>query len=234
MKKAKVSIILFLLFCSLPFSAKSYSEEIYYFTVNEDTTALSLISTYLYGTCKKQIASWNKLKDSNKIYVGQKLILKEEPTLSEKEGRLALIQMWRNQFKLRGTRHVPHESRMPHTTLQEQRAIEKAVIEAKKEEKKSATPPATYKKEIKEAKKVFTNAEGAFNEGKMLLQKSKKRKAVEAFKQSRELDPKNAPAWLFELKTLKEMKEDDEFENVANEFLDIHPKFKRLPMFKDL
>lgn len=72
-----------------------------YFVVNDSGLSLSVISTMIYGTCKKwkKIAEWNHLKAPYRIYLGQKLRIKGEISVTQKEMAERLLNLWRSQMK---------------------------------------------------------------------------------------------------------------------------------------
>lgn len=93
------------------------------YTVDGDIPTLGEISRYLYGKARrfKEIARWNHIPSPYKISVGQKLILKEPPTLTPEEGRQQLVQMgrrlglkgWNAEQSILAPRSHPTESNRP-------------------------------------------------------------------------------------------------------------------------
>jgi hypothetical protein len=78
------------------------NEEInnYFYTIDEEAKNLSLVSLRLYGTQNKwkEIAKWNNLTNPNHISLGQKLIIKQKPILSTKDGNYLLYEYYLKRF----------------------------------------------------------------------------------------------------------------------------------------
>lgn len=79
---------------------KDLTQNTYMHVVDEHARMLSTVSILLYGTTRffDQIAQWNQLKPPYKISLGQKLILRKQPTVSINEGRLLVRKMWAKQL----------------------------------------------------------------------------------------------------------------------------------------
>lgn len=71
-----------------------------FYKVSDSGLSLSVISTMVYGTCKrwKQIAKWNHLQHPYRIYVGQKLIIKDSIQVSKGEMDQRLLNLWRHRL----------------------------------------------------------------------------------------------------------------------------------------
>ncbi len=83
--------------------ADDRAHQLEYFKVNDSGLSLSVISTMVYGTCKRwpEIARWNHLKDPYRIYVGQKLIVKDPVSLDQAQMDHRLLQLWRSRLAKR-------------------------------------------------------------------------------------------------------------------------------------
>jgi hypothetical protein len=94
--KLWIGIVLIILLAPI----HAYSDSTY--RVTRDIPTLGEISIFLYGTTKmaKEIAQWNQLQRTDHLRIGQKLLLKKTPTLTEDEGKSQLLAMWRKRFGL--------------------------------------------------------------------------------------------------------------------------------------
>lgn len=72
----------------------------YFYTIDAEAKNLSLVSLRLYGTQTKwtEIARWNNLTNPNHITLGQKLIIKQKPKLSTKDGNYLLYKYYLKRF----------------------------------------------------------------------------------------------------------------------------------------
>ena len=73
------------------------------FVVNDSGLSLSVISTMVYGTCKRwpQIAKLNHLRAPYRIRLGQHLVLETSVAVSKREMEGRLLSLWRVQMAKR-------------------------------------------------------------------------------------------------------------------------------------
>lgn len=179
--------------------------------VIRDAITLHEISILHYGSKRyaRKIIQWNKLKNPNRLFLGQRLKLKKKPTLSATEGNQLLLKMWRKQLSV-------SESEETGATTQTEKKV------------------TTYS----EAKAILNqfrkDPEIVLESGQELFQKKEFAKALPLLRASRKKDPESTSAWLLEIRALIELKQEEAAQTLAKEFIQLKPQLSSLPIFRKL
>jgi len=183
----------------------------YYYTVTDDGDSLGTISLKLFGTSRKwqKIAEHNKLKPPYRIVHNQKLSIPDKPQLTTEQGAATLLQMWRRRLERK-----PSEREIYKLSLKE--ALDQQTIEAQID----ADDEAVAKTQLLKGEELFKN--------------KKFKKALTYFNRARTAEPELISAWLYEIRTLKILKEEKQATELSHIFLKLHEEFADLPMFKGI
>jgi len=209
------------------------------YIVDEETPSLCVVGIYLYGHCAmhREIARWNDIPPPYRIKLGQKLILEKVPELTPAEGRAKLLWAFRKKFGLPETGTVvstPPPKKLEKLTYTEITKLAppkpKALpsIEAQDELVNTVETPTQTQIQAERLR----STEEEFDFGVNLFNKKEFEDAVTAFRNARNQNPKFIPPWIFEIRSLKEIKKDDEARNTARELIEKHPHTARLPVVK--
>lgn len=184
--------------------------------VTDNAPSLREIALFLYGDIGsfRKIARWNHLPSPYRIKIGQKLILRDSPTLNAEEGTRRLARLWRRHFGL------PENSQAQEAVVLQSKKVEESFrkeLEALKAQEEKENP------EEVDSKELYEKGQEAFKEGKY-------EEALVDLRKSRNLDPDYLAPWMVEIKILKTLNRKEEAQGVARELVKRHEELKDISL----
>jgi tetratricopeptide (TPR) repeat protein len=213
--------------------------------VLKETLSLSEVSVLVHGTSRRwqELAQDNHLKPPYTVWVGMKLKLRDPP-IPYADGHQALLAMWRARFA-HGAEKVAKKVVQDITETGAAREQEKAVIALKQERfaaafdakpqtlGKPSQGPIEEPEEVVEMRAEEASAQELLRQGKEALERKDWGAAVSLFGKSRAKNPAELPAWILEIRALRESGRKREARQVVEELLEAHPEAEGLPFLEE-